>query len=62
MTVEILAQAAAAGGLSSGGWAMMVGCLSMVIGLCVFCLWRILRDPRPGDRHHVPLDLRTEED
>ncbi len=48
--------------LSSAGMVMMVGCLSMVCGLCTFCLWRMLREARPGDHHHVPLDLRTDDD
>lgn len=29
--------------LSPGGWAMLVGSWSLVIGLVAFCLWRVLR-------------------
>lgn len=45
--------------LSPSGWVMMIGCITLVCGLCVFCFWRILRERYPSGRHHVPLDIDT---
>jgi hypothetical protein len=32
-------------GLTAGGWMMMTASITLVCGLCGFCLYRILRDP-----------------
>lgn len=46
-------------GLTTGGIAMMVGCMGFVLGLCLFCVVRLLRDTNPAEHHHVPLDIDT---
>ncbi len=46
-------------GLNSAGWTVMIGCITLVCGLCVFCFYRIMREPRPSEHHHAPLDIDT---
>ena len=46
-------------GLTTGGWVMMIGCIGMVCSLCAFCFYRIMREPRPSEHHHGPLDIDT---
>lgn len=46
-------------GLSPGGWTMMLLCIGSVCALSAFCLYRILREPRPSEHHHAPLDIDT---
>ncbi len=46
-------------GLTPAGWTLMIGCIAMVCGLCVFCFYRIMREPRPSEHHHAPLDIDT---
>ena len=46
-------------GLSEGGWTLMLLCIGMVVVLMVFCYYRILREPRPSEHHHAPLDIDT---
>ncbi|MFQ5491687.1 MAG: hypothetical protein ACE5GE_13295 [Phycisphaerae bacterium] len=46
-------------GLTAAGWVMMLGCISLVLGLCGYCLWRIIRDPTSTDHLHTPLDIET---
>ena len=48
-------------GLTAGGWIMMVGCITLVFGLCTFCIWRILREPAPSEHLHAPLDIDTQD-
>ncbi len=44
-------------GLTTGGWIMMTGCITLVFSLCAFCLWRIMRNPAPSQRNQEPLDV-----
>ena len=46
-------------GLTLGGWIVMVGCISLVCGLCAFCFYRVLRESSPSEHHHAPLDIDT---
>ena len=46
-------------GLTVGGWTVMLGCVGFVCGLMGFCFYRILREPRPTEHHHAPLDIET---
>jgi hypothetical protein len=56
----ILAQAAEAPeSLSAGGAVIMCLSVSLVLGLNIFCFWRILREPEPAAHHHVPLEIDT---
>ncbi len=55
-TTSLLAQQQ---GLTTGGWVMMIGCIPLVCGLCVFCLYRLMREPRPSEHHHAPLEIDT---
>jgi hypothetical protein len=41
------------------GWIFMGTSLSFVIGLTVFCFWRVLRAPDPKSELHAPLDIDT---
>ncbi|MCH8148810.1 MAG: hypothetical protein IH987_12560 [Planctomycetes bacterium] len=46
-------------GLNASGWTLMLLCIGMVTVLTVFCYYRILREPRPSEHHHAPLDIDT---
>ncbi len=46
-------------GLTAAGWILMIGCIGFVCGLCAFCFYRILREPKPSEHHHAPLDINT---
>ena len=46
-------------GLNAGGWTVMLLCVSLISTLMVFCYYRILREPRPSEHHHAPLDIDT---
>ena len=48
----LLAQdpAPAATGLTTAGAIIMTLSVAMVLGLCTFCFWRILREPKPTGR------------
>ena len=45
--------------LSIAGVMLMTICVGLVLSLCAFCFWRILREPRPAEHHHAPLDINT---
>ena len=38
---------------------VMVVSITLVLGLCAFCLRHILGEQRPSDHHHAPLDIDT---
>ncbi|HVR29384.1 MAG TPA: hypothetical protein VMS86_07585 [Thermoanaerobaculia bacterium] len=62
--VPLLAQAAPAEDLSRYrmepmGWVFMIGSISMVIALVVFCYWKVLTSPRATEHMHTPLDIDT---
>ena len=46
-------------GLTPAGATMMIASITMVIALCVFCTYRILREPHPETHHHAPLEIDT---
>jgi len=48
-------------GLTTGGWAMMLGSIAMVTSLCIFCIVRIFSESKPSEHHHVPLDISTDD-
>jgi hypothetical protein len=45
--------------LSIPGVILMTICVGLVLLLCVFCFWRILRESTPSEHHHAPLDIDT---
>jgi heme/copper-type cytochrome/quinol oxidase subunit 2 len=45
--------------LTAAGGTIMTVSVLLVLGLCAFCFWRILREPTPSERHHAPLDIDT---
>jgi len=45
--------------LTIQGGIVMVACIGFVLALGVFCTSRILREQRPKEHHHVPLDIDT---
>ena len=47
--------------LSTGGVILMTGCVVFVLSLCSFCFWRILRESKPEEHRHVPLDIDTKD-
>ena len=56
----ILAQAAGEEiTLTAAGAVMMILCVGLVLGLNVFCLVRLLRQPRPSKHEHALLDIDT---
>ena len=46
-------------GLNAAGWTLMLLCIGLVTVLMVFCYYRILREPRPSEHQHAPLDIDT---
>ncbi len=46
-------------GLNASGWMLMLLCIGLVTLLMVFCYYRILREPRPSEHHHAPLEIDT---
>jgi ABC-type nickel/cobalt efflux system permease component RcnA len=48
--------------LTSAGAAIMTVSVLLVLGLCAFCFWRILREPTPSEHHHAPLDIDTRDE
>ncbi len=55
IATALLAQEA----LNAGGWVLMILCIGFVCSLCAFCVWRLMREERPGEHHHAPLDINT---
>ena len=47
------------GGLTVAGAVIMMGSVLLVLGLTTFCMARVLREPRPEEHHHAPLDIDT---
>jgi heme/copper-type cytochrome/quinol oxidase subunit 2 len=45
--------------LTIQGAVIMVLCVSLVLGLTIFCMSRILGEQRPQEHHHAPLDIDT---
>ena len=45
--------------LTAAGGTIMTVSVLLVLGLCAFCFWRILREPAPSKHHHAPLDIDT---
>jgi ABC-type nickel/cobalt efflux system permease component RcnA len=60
LLATILAQAATDQvTLTPAGATIMTVSVLLVLGLCAFCFWRILREPAPSEHHHAPLDIDT---
>ncbi len=55
----IAASAPQYSGLNAGGWTVLVFCITLVCGLVAFCYYRLLREPKPSQHHHAPLDIDT---
>ena len=55
----LLIAQAEAGGLTAAGAVIMTLSILGVLGLCAFCMNRILRDKRQSEHHHAPLDIGT---
>ena len=47
--------------MTTGGWIFMIGSLSSVTCLLVFCFWRVLRKPASTDHTHAPRDTDTDD-
>jgi len=45
--------------LTVGGAIIMTLSIALVLGLNVFCMARILRETKPGEHLHAPLDIDT---
>ncbi len=58
----LLIAQAEAGGLTPAGTVIMAVSILGVLGLCAFCMNRILRDKRPSEHHHAPLDIDMPDD
>lgn len=48
--------------LTVAGGIIMAISVGLVLGLTVFCFWRILREPAPSGHHHAPLDIDVTQD
>lgn len=47
--------------LTAAGWTVMILCVGMVCGLSAFCFYRVLRETRPSEHHHAPLEIDTQD-
>ncbi len=47
------------GGLTPAGTVIMTLSILGVLGLCAFCMNKILREKRPSEHHHAPLEIDT---
>lgn len=47
--------------LSAAGALIMTASVAFVLALNIFCLTRILREPRPAEHIHTPLDVNTQD-
>lgn len=57
---NLIAQAAeSAVTLEPAGMVVMAVSILLVVGLTLFCVLRILREPTPAEHHHAPLDIDT---
>lgn len=55
----LTAETTAPDGLNAAGAVMMTVSIVVVLALVGFCLRRILRESKPSDRLHAPLDIDT---
>jgi hypothetical protein len=47
--------------MTIGGWIFMVCSVGFVIGLTVFCFYRVLSRPATTEHMHAPLDIDTQD-
>jgi hypothetical protein len=45
--------------MTLGGWFVMLVSCGVVLGLVVFCFYRVLTTPRSTEHMHAPLDIDT---
>ena len=45
--------------MNTAGWIFMVSSLVFVIGLVVFCFYRVFSAPQSTEHMHAPLDIDT---
>ena len=39
--------------MTPGGWINLTLSLAFVLGLFGFCVWKLLRDPKPPEKEHL---------
>jgi hypothetical protein len=47
--------------MTLAGWLLMLGSVSAVVALNVFCFYRVFKAPVTKDHLHAPLDIDTHE-
>jgi hypothetical protein len=47
--------------MTAAGWFLMLSSVGFVVGLNVYCFWRVLKKPAPARDLHAPLDIETRE-
>lgn len=57
LTCVAQAPTPAPGGLSAGGWTIMLLSVGFVTGLLVWCMWRVLATPGEAARLHSQADI-----
>ena len=62
LPILALAEGAEPVTLTTAGATIMTLSVMLVLGLTVFCFWRILREPKPSEHHHAPLDIEMADD
>lgn len=45
--------------MTTAGWIIMIASLTTVMGLVVFCYYRVLSKPSSLDHMHAPLEIDT---
>ena len=47
--------------MNTAGWIFMISSLVFVIGLVVFCFYRVFKAPQSTEHMHAPLDIDTKD-
>lgn len=45
--------------MTTGGWIFMIGSISAVVCLLIFCFYRVLTHPSSTEHRHAPVDIDT---
>jgi hypothetical protein len=47
--------------MTTAGWIVMCISMGLVLGLNIFCFYKILRERTPSRKHHGPLTVDTKD-
>jgi hypothetical protein len=47
--------------MTVGGWLLMASSVGFVLGLTIYCFYRVMTLPKTEGHLHAPLDIETDE-